>query len=204
MANIIIVNGAPRSGKDTFVNFCLKELKGLGKSVSTVDFVKEVAKFCGWDGEKAWQGVVYYREYFNVKGYLENSLYPGVPELLERLKTAGVRMAVATSKPEEFAVKILEHYGVDKYFDFIGGATPDRSRVHKIDVIFYVIHELGDPDRNDIVMVGDKENDVFGAKCAGLPCIGVLYGYGGREELESAGADFIVADTEELFDLIRK
>ena len=113
-------------------------------------------------------------------------------------------MAVATSKPEVFARKILEHFEIAEYFDYIGGATPDRTRIKKNDVIFYVLDQLGNPDRDGIVMVGDKEHDVFGAKAADIPCIGVTYGYGGREELENAGADYIVDSLDDVFNIVCK
>ena len=131
------------------------------------------------------------------KGMFENSVYPGIRELAAYLKDAGRKLVVATSKPEEFAVQIMEHFGLAQYFDRIAGASMDENRVEKADVLRYVI-EAGSYDLSGAVMVGDRENDVRGARENGLPCIGVLYGYGSRKELTEAGAARIAATVEEL------
>ena len=137
-----------------------------------------------------------YREYYGEKGIFENSVYDGVTEMLVRLKKEGVKMLMATSKPEKYARLIAEHFGFGRYFDFIGGACMDGSRTAKHDVIEYVLETCGitQKERGSTVMIGDRRHDIEGAKASGLHSIGVLFGYGSREELRQAGAEEI-ADT---------
>lgn len=158
-------------------------------------------KHYGFTPEQCKQGIEYYREYYVNRGMLENSVYAGIGELLKDLKKAGRKLVVATSKPEVFAVQILEHFGLAEYFDRIAGASLDENRVEKADVLRYAIRE-GGYDLSEAVMVGDRENDVRGAEENGLPCIGVLYGYGSREELEKAGAVKIAATVEKLHKIL--
>ena len=144
-----------------------------------------------------------YREYFSVKGLFENEVYPGIPELLTRLKAAGKKLVVATSKPEDFSLRILEHFELLQYFDFVSGSCMDETRTQKWEVIQWALEQCCD-DSSRVLMVGDRKHDVQGAKRFGLPCLGVLYGYGGREELETAGADAFAASPEEIGDYILK
>lgn len=150
--------------------------------------------FYGFSEEKCVEAVKYYREYYTTKGIFENKVYEGVEDCLKALKSAGLKLAVATSKPQVFAVKILEHFHLVEYFDFIGGAELDGTRSVKAEVITHTLKNCGADDRSNVIMVGDRKHDVLGAKALGMDCIGVLYGYGSREELERAGAVFI-ADT---------
>ena len=108
---------------------------------------------------------------------------------------------VATSKPEVFAREILEHFHLDRYFSFIGGALLDDSRVLKEDVIAYVLQENGISPQ-EALMIGDREHDVLGAHKNGVPCIGVLYGYGSKEELLGSGAEAVAATLNELMDFL--
>lgn len=132
-----------------------------------------------------------YREYYGVKGIFENRVYDGVPEMLEKLRAAGVRVLMATSKPEKYAKRIAEHFGFGRYFDFIGGACMDGTRTDKHEVIEYVLSSCGisEDERNSTVMIGDRSHDILGAEKSGLHSIGVLYGYGSIEELKEAGAE---------------
>lgn len=157
-------------------------------------------KFYDFSEEQAEEAIYKYREYFAVGGLFENRVYEGIPELLGQLRAAGKKLYVATSKPEEFARQILEHFHLDSYFDYIGGASMDEVRVKKGDVIAYTMEQAGieHADRSQMVMVGDREHDVLGAKEQGLDCVGVLFGYGPREELEAAGAWKIAANMDEL------
>lgn len=155
-------------------------------------------RFYGFSEEQSEQAVADYREYFREKGLFENEVYSGVEELLQHLKESGKRLIIATSKPEEFAVKILKHFGLASYFDYIVGATMDSSRSKKGDVIAYALEVCGITDKTDVVMVGDREHDVLGAKENGLDSVGVLYGYGSREELEKAGATCVAETVEDI------
>lgn len=157
-------------------------------------------KYLGCSEEESLRAVEYYREYYRDRGIFENRVYDGIPELLERLKNAGYILAVASSKPEVFVKMILEHYGLEKYFDFAGGALLDGSRVKKADVISHVLNNL--PTRGEILMVGDREHDVLGAADFGMDCLGVTFGYGSRQELENAGAKYIADSPEEIGKII--
>ena len=148
------------------------------------------------------QGVVWFREYYEVKGIFENSVYDGIEETLKKLHDAGKRIVIATSKPEPMAVQVVDHFGLAKYFERVAGSTMDETRTAKADVIAYALEECGLTDQSKILMVGDRRHDIVGAKKNGLDSMGVLYGYGGRQELEDAGADYIVEMPQDVADQI--
>ncbi len=154
--------------------------------------------YYGFSEEKSIEAVKYYREHYSVTGLFENEVYPGIPELLEKLRSAGKTLCVATSKPEKFAVQILEHFGLAEYFHHICGASFDGKIGTKHEVIEYALGRCGNPDRNRVLMIGDREHDILGAKASGLLSLGVLYGYGDRAEHEAAGADAIAETVAEL------
>lgn len=143
-------------------------------------------------------GVKKYREYFASKGLLENEVYPGIEDLLKALKENGKHLVVATSKPEPYARKILEHFKLDLYFDHICGSNLDETRSKKAEVIEYALKICGMPDVSKVLMLGDRKHDVIGAKENGMKCCGVLFGFGSREELEEAGAEYIVEKVEDI------
>ena len=160
-------------------------------------------KYFRMSHEQALEAIEIYREYFSVKGLLENSVYDGVEELLQTLKASGKRLFVATSKPEVFSVRILEHFGLAKYFDVISGAMLHPPKGYgKADVIREALSRANITDLSEIVMVGDRKHDVEGAHKIGIPAIGVLYGYGNREEHRRCNADYIVETVEELKKLL--
>lgn len=148
-------------------------------------------EFYGFSKEQAEEAVRIYRERYFKTGMYECELIPGAEELLHDLKAAGKTVALATSKPEILATRILEHYNLTGYFDFIGGSELNGPRHNKDDVIHYVLEGLGNPDKSQTVIIGDRFYDIDGAKAAGIRSIGFLGGYGDREELERAGADYI-------------
>ena len=156
----------------------------------------------GFGKEQAELAVEKYRERFVPIGMYENQLYAGMEDALQRLRESGKVLIVATSKPEKFAVTILKHFGIDGYFDDICGADPETNRNKKAEVIRYALekHELN--DLSDVLMVGDRKYDVEGAKECGLSCMGVLYGFGNREELEEAGAEYIAETVEDMVQIL--
>lgn len=158
-------------------------------------------KYYGFSDEKAMEAIGVYREYFRDKGIFENEVYDGIRELLQKIKVSGRKIVLATSKPEEFALTILEHFELIKYFDVVAGASMDEKRNKKGDVIRYAL-EKGCLTAENAVMVGDREHDVFGAGENGIDTIGVLYGYGSRDELEKAGAMYIAETVDDIFDLL--
>ena len=157
-------------------------------------------RFYGFSAEQARQAVDDYREYYAVKGIFENRVYDGVVSMLQGLKAAGVRCILATSKPETYAIQILEHFGLMPWFDRVAGATMDEKRTNKAEVIAYALEGAAADSR--VLMVGDREHDILGARANGLDSVGVLYGYGSREELEVAGATYIAAAAEEILNFI--
>ena len=159
-------------------------------------------KYYGFSEEKAEQAIAYYREYFRDTGIFENEVYEGVEDMLKILHADGKRLVLATSKPEEFAVRILEHFGLKKYFDVVAGASMDSSRSKKGDVIAYAVSLCDGFNKDIAVMIGDREHDIIGAKENELKSIGVLYGYGDENELKTAGADYIVNTTDDILKLI--
>ena len=154
------------------------------------------------DEEIAAEMVTLYREYFTVTGIFENSVYDGVEEMLKTLKQAGIKIAMATSKPEKFAKIIADHFGLAQYFDVIGGACMDETRTEKQDVIRYVLEQCEEKELDKIVMVGDRSYDVVGGHAEGLKVIGVLYGYGDLKELSEAGADALATTPQEVAELV--
>lgn len=159
-------------------------------------------KYYGFTKEQAQKGIEYYREYYTNGGMFENEVYDGIPELLQKLKDAGKVLIVATSKPELFAKQILDHFDLSKYFDCIAGASMDESRVNKDEVIAYALDLYGVSEhKKEMVMIGDREHDIFGAKKNDLDSIGVLFGFGDLNELKAAGADYIVEHPLEIFDI---
>jgi phosphoglycolate phosphatase len=145
------------------------------------------------------EAVRLYREYYNETGAFENSVYPGIPELLTKLNDQGKRLAVATSKVDYAALAILRHFNLNHHFEVIAGSDETGElRGTKALVIEHALAELAIPAGTAIVMIGDREDDILGAKSHGIPGIGVLYGYGDREELESAGALEIASEVSDL------
>lgn len=153
-----------------------------------------LTSFCGLYGfseAEGLQAVAFYREYFRETGIFENRVYDGTVPMLSALKNAGKRLILATSKPEEFALRILEHFDLLPFFDTVAGATMDGRIGEKGDVIRYALEKAGVTDKASTVMVGDRLHDMIGAKQNGLDAIGVLYGFGDEKELRENGATHI-------------
>ena len=159
-------------------------------------------KYYGFDEVKAEEAIAFYREYFRDRGIFENRVYDDVEYMLTKLYADGKTIVLATSKPEEFALRILEHFGLRKYFTVVAGASMDSSRSKKGDVIAYALSMCENIDKNTAVMIGDREHDIIGAKENDLKSIGVLYGYGDENELKTAGADYIVSTPKDILKLI--
>lgn len=160
------------------------------------------ANFYGFDPEKVDEAIAKYREYFTPTGIFENEVYEGIPQMLKGLKEAGKALILATSKPTQYAIQILEHFSLDSYFSFVAGSNFDGTRVKKAEVIGYALEENGIEDRSAVIMVGDREHDILGAKAVGVESVGVLYGYGNAEEFAQAGADYVASTVEELWRLL--
>lgn len=159
-------------------------------------------KFYNFDDEKAEIGLKKYREYYGEKGIFENSLYDGVVDLLEDLKKNNKTIILATSKPEVYAKQILEYFKVDKYFTFAAGSDFEETRVKKGEVIKYALEEAKISDLSKVVMIGDREHDIIGAKENNIKSIGVLYGYGDVVELTQARAEYIAKTPKEILNIV--
>lgn len=159
---------------------------------------------CGFDDAMAETATAKYRERYATVGMYENKLYPGVAETLAALKDNGATVALATSKTAVYADKILKHFDIYDYFSFTAGSNFDGTRSDKKELIEYALDGLnvGEERKKTAVMAGDREYDITGAKRAGIKSIGVTYGYGSREELVSAGADYLAASPRELLEII--
>lgn len=159
-------------------------------------------KFYNFDDEKAELGLKKYREYYAEKGIFENSLYDGVVDLLEDLKKNNKTIILATSKPEVYAKQILEYFKVDKYFTFAAGSDFEETRVKKGEVIKYALEGAKISDLSKVVMIGDREHDIIGAKENNIKSIGVLYGYGDVVELTQARAEYIAKTPKEILNIV--
>lgn len=160
-------------------------------------------KFYNFSDEQAMEAVKYYREYYSTRGLFENEVYKDIPEVLRELRTRGFRLAVATGKPDQFTIKILEHFELLKCFEFVAAPTMEGERTHKDEVIAYALEKLGIDNPSEVLMVGDRDQDINGAKINGVDSLGVTYGYGSREELEDAGATMIVDSPMKILDILK-
>ncbi|MFR7476825.1 HAD family hydrolase [Frisingicoccus sp.] len=161
--------------------------------------------YYGFDKNEAERAVALYREYFRDRGIFENQVYDGIKHLLGTLKSQGKVVGLATSKPEVYAKQILEHFELDGDFDFISGSMMSGERTDKGEVIAWAVRLLGEKQKytaEEMVMIGDREHDVNGARKNRITSIGVLYGYGSREELTEAGADAVVSSVGELAEML--
>lgn len=152
--------------------------------------------------DQAEEAIRIYRSRYIPIGKFENTPYPGIAELLQKLRAQGHKLYVATSKPEQMSIEILEHFDLAKYFTLICGASLDQSRNSKDAVIAYLLAQA--ETDGEIIMVGDTAFDVLGAKAHGIPAIGVSWGYGKVEDMEQAGAVAIVHTMQELFDTLNR
>ena len=150
--------------------------------------------------ERAQEAIEIFRSRYNTVGKFENFPYPGIRQMLEKLQSDGYRLFVATSKPEILANEVLAHFDLARYFEMVCGATLDSSRIHKADVITYLLQQAGDVE--NILMVGDTAYDVIGAAAHKIPCVGVSWGYGLVKDMVEAGACAIADTPEQLLSIL--
>ena len=201
----------PKEGITKCVQYALKHF-GIEEELSNLlcfigpPLVDSFMQFYGFDEEKAKLAVDKYRERFRDIGIFENGVYDGIIDLLEVCKEWGYSIGLATSKPEEFAIRILDKYMLSEYFDEVTGSTMNGSINTKTAVIEEAFRRMNISDeiKADVVMIGDREHDIIGAKNCGIESIGVKFGYAEDGELEAAGADYIVETVEQLKDLLER
>lgn len=158
--------------------------------------------FYHFTDEQAIIATAKYRERYTDKGIFENELYPGIKELLAEAQQKDKTVILATSKPEIFARRILDYFGLSNYFFFIAGSGLDGSLHTKTDVINHILQSNNITELSSVVMIGDRKHDIIGAKNVGIDSIGVLYGFGDYKELSEAGANYIVEDITALRELL--
>ncbi len=158
-------------------------------------------KHFGMTETEAREAIRLYRERFSTVGLFENTPYDGIGDALEKMRAMGKKLVVATSKPEEFAVRILEHFELAGHFYLICGASMDENRSTKDAVIRYALDKTGANPEN-VLMIGDRHHDIDGAAVHGIEAMGVLWGYGSREEFVESGAKYIVLDMKEMLDIV--
>lgn len=164
---------------------------------------KSYQVFYGLSEEDSFKAVAKYRERYKDIGIFECNLYNRIDNTIRTIKENGGKVALATSKPEEFAERLLEHYNIKQYFDCITGSMMNGERTEKYEVIEEVFNRMNikETDKSQVVMIGDRMHDIIGAKKEKIESIGVMYGYSVGDELKDNGATYIVDNTDELTQL---
>jgi phosphoglycolate phosphatase len=197
----------PKIGITKSVHYSLEKMGILGVSIdSLVKFIgpplkESYVKYFSLSNEEADLAIKFYREYFSVTGLFENTLYAGIDVLLNTLCNRNTVLIVATSKPTLYSKVICEHFNILKYFTAIEGSELDGARSSKAELIGYILEKYNS-DKEKVLMIGDREHDIIGAKRNSIKSIGVGYGYGGKEELVNAGANYYVNSIEELSEIL--
>lgn len=181
-----------------YMGIHVEELTELRKVIGP-PLLQSFDEFYHFTKEQALEATAKYRERYSRKGWAENKVYDGMEEALKALSEQGAKLILATSKPERFAVRIMEHFDLAKYFTMLCGADDyAMNRSTKEQVIRYALEQNGITDIGDVIMVGDRKYDVLGAAAVGIPTVGVLYGFGEEEELRTAGVVHLAATPAEL------
>lgn len=217
----------PKLGITTCVQYALKSFGIEEKNRDRLEpfigppLIESFQQFYGFSRQQAMEAQEKYRERFAVKGWLENELYPGIAVLLKNLSDRGIKLAVASGKPEIFVEKILVHFGIREYFQAAVGSELNGNRIHKDEVILEALQRMGAVSQEEgkqylsqrkwdripfpsdnCVMVGDRRFDVEGAKAMGLVSVAVSYGYAQGEELQLAQPDYLADTIEELQNIL--
>lgn len=199
------LDGTLTDSAEGIINSVVYALKRFGIEAEREELYKFVGpplfdsfrEFCGFSENDAEKAVAYYREYFADRGIFENRVYDGIEETLAKLKKKGYKLYVATSKPTEYTVRILDKFGISQYFEYVSGSSLVGNDGSKAAIIKRAVEQSG-AAASEILMVGDRKFDIEGAKKNGVAAVGVLYGYGSRRELEEAGADYIAENAKDL------
>jgi len=206
------LDGTLTDPKEGIINSVKFALSKMGVNESEVgDLMKFIGPplhvsfrdFCGFNEENTELAVQYFREYFTDKGINENSIFPGVVELLESLKSRKFNMFIATSKPTVHANTVLDNFGITKYFQYVKGSNLNGTESGKPEIIAHIIEKFN-LEKDKTVMIGDRFYDIIGAKENGIDSIGVTFGYGGETELKEAGATYICNSVKEIYKIIQQ
>ncbi len=161
-------------------------------------------EYYGFDDEKTKRAIEKYREYYSKNGITQNKIYNGIEKLFQEIKASDKKIILATSKPIEFAEKIIAHFGLTNYFDFMAGCNLKGDRNTKTEVITYALEQMHITDKSEAIMIGDRMHDIIGAHENDIECIAVEYGYGNAEEFKEYNADYICESIDSLRELIFK
>ena len=189
------------------IRYALKKMGVSSFDEGKLDFmigpplVDGFMQYFGLTKEGAITATAYYREYYGVKGKFETEIYDGILDLLRELGKAGVKLIVCTSKPQGFTEEILAHFGLDKIFHHVQGATLDGKLGEKDEIIALAIKKFG-VEKDSAVMIGDRKFDIEGATKNGIKGVGVSYGYGTLEELIDAGAFAVAKSALQLKEIL--
>lgn len=156
----------------------------------------------GFTAEESAHAIDVFREYYDIYGWWDNKVYDGVETMLVDLRSAGKILAVATSKPEVTAKKVLFRFGLDKYFHFIAGAESGTVRHTKAQVIEYCLENLGSPDKEKCILVGDRCYDAEGARLSGIDSLGILWGHGSENEIKASGFTAMAKTTDDVVSML--
>lgn len=154
-------------------------------------------RMLGADDETAALAVKKYREYYAEKGIFNLRVYDGITELFDEIKKSGIKLAIASSKPENFVKRIIDRLDLSGIIDFVSAPESDKAPESKVALVEKAIAHFG-VDKSRALMVGDRFFDVDGAKGAGIECVGVTFGYGSKDELKKAGADYLADSAEDI------
>lgn len=160
------------------------------------------SRFAGIPDEKLDEAIAKFREYYFDKGVMEYDFFEELKPTFAKLREMGCKLAVATSKLEKGAFIILEDADLTNEFDFICGSTQDESRSSKDQVIAHVLEHFDIADKSEVLMVGDRDNDIVGAHKNGIKCCGFLSGFGSLEEMQEYGADYVIRFISEIFEIL--
>lgn len=195
----------PRVGITTCFAYALRDFGIETPDLHTLDWcigppLSESFGRFGFDQAQITRAIAKYRERFADIGIFENEVYPGIEQALAHLSGAGKTLALATSKPWPYAERILEKFGLAPYISFVSGSEFDGRRNTKAEVVAYALEHfgIGEEEKAECIMVGDRRHDIEGAKACGIASLGVRFGYAAPGELEQAGADYIAADVAEM------
>jgi len=211
------LDGTLTEPKEGIVNSINYALEFFGVKVDDVDSLSKyigpplIDTFrdgFGFEEEKAYQAIDKYREFFSEKGIFQNKVYDGIVDLLKNLSDSGKKLFLATSKPSIYANKILKHFDLSRYITFVSGSELDGTRNNKNEVIEYALKEVqvmqnGTLNKDEVIMVGDRKYDIYGAIDMQIKSVGVLYGYGTYDELKKAGADYIIDTVSNLYEFLK-
>jgi phosphoglycolate phosphatase len=162
---------------------------------------KTFSEYFKFDKTNTETGKKHYREYFSEKGLYENTLYDGIENLLKELNIRNKICILATSKPIIFAEKIIKYFNIDTYFKYTVGGNLEGTFVEKEDIIKYIVENYN-LEKSETIMIGDRKYDIIGANKNEIKSIGVLYGYGSKEELENEKPEYIINNAKEILEII--